>query len=323
MVKLSIIIPVYNVEKYIGNCLLSCIEQNISQEEYEIIVINDGTPDASMTIADELSHRFKNICIHNQENQGLSVARNNGLKVATGTYVWFVDSDDSIEKNCLKGIVEALSNNIDILQIQYQNVYEDGTPPKVVEKMKYNGIIKGRKALMMGNLPTPAQFCIYKRDFLIKHELWFYPGIFHEDVEFKPRAYYYAERVMSYDKIVYNYLQRHSGSITSSYRLKNGLDFIKVCASLYNFSNDLDDAMKSVFAERITQIINTNMYRLYSLNKKERSVLLNEWKNKRNLFQYMLKSKSITSKIEGCIFLLNVNMGASLFRIPYLLYSAK
>ena len=319
MVKLSIIIPVYNVEKYIRKCILSCINQDVQHDCYEIIVINDGTPDNSMSIVDELSNKYDIIKVYNQENQGLSVARNHGLNNAIGKYVWFVDSDDSIIDNCLKGIVDILDLEPDVLEISYQKVYENGTSPIEVKQKKTEGFVEGKELLLKGDYPTPAQFSIYNREFLLRHNLSFYPHIYHEDIEFKPRVYYYAKKVMTYEKMVYNYLQRSSGSITSAYKLKNGLDSIKVCASLYSFGSQLEDKMQTAFAERIAEIINSNMYRLHYLNKEDRVSLLDEWGKSRYLFKYMLKSHSLISRIEGYIFLINLRLGAFVFRLPFLI----
>ena len=96
---LSIIIPVYNVEKYVEKCIRSCENQDIPKENYEVIVVNDGSPDGSLAIVERLANEFSNIKVINQENKGLSMARNTGLEAAKGEYVWFVDSDDWIEEN--------------------------------------------------------------------------------------------------------------------------------------------------------------------------------------------------------------------------------
>ena len=94
-ILLSIIIPVYNVEKYIHRCLTSCCKQSdASLDEYEIIIINDGTPDNSMDVVYNIAKKYSNIVIFNQKNKGLSAARNQGLEIAKGEYVQFLDSDD-------------------------------------------------------------------------------------------------------------------------------------------------------------------------------------------------------------------------------------
>ena len=101
--KLSLIIPVYNVEQYIGRCLQSCLSQaNVTAEDYELVIVNDGTKDNSMQVVEEMTRGCTNITVINQHNQGLSMARNVGLKAAKGEYVWFIDSDDWIESNMIE-----------------------------------------------------------------------------------------------------------------------------------------------------------------------------------------------------------------------------
>ena len=124
--KLSIIIPIYGVEKYIEKCLISCINQDIILGyDYEIICINDGTKDRSAEIAKQIASYHKGVVVIDQENGGLSAARNAGLMKAKGEYIWFVDSDDWINNGCLKRITKKLQNNIDILQLQFRWVYDD------------------------------------------------------------------------------------------------------------------------------------------------------------------------------------------------------
>lgn len=118
--KLSIIIPIYNVEKYIGRCAESVLNQNVPPSQYEVIFVNDGTKDNSVEVLNKAIdfEKFPNFHIYNKENGGLSSARNFGLDKAHGDYVWFVDSDDWIEPNCLAKIVKKLNEmNPDILYI--------------------------------------------------------------------------------------------------------------------------------------------------------------------------------------------------------------
>ena len=117
MPKFSIIIPVYNVEKYIKKCLDSVVNQTV--KDYEVILINDGSTDNSMEIAKKYS--FK---IINQKNQGQSAARNHGIKEAKGDYIVFLDSDDTIEKDYLEKIEESLKDKPDVIRIQARETYE-------------------------------------------------------------------------------------------------------------------------------------------------------------------------------------------------------
>lgn len=100
--KLSFIVPVYNLEDYIEECIMSLLNQDLSHSEYEILCINDSSTDSSLEILKRLAKEHTNIIIINQENQGVSAARNNGIKNAKGEYIWFVDGDDLIARNCLK-----------------------------------------------------------------------------------------------------------------------------------------------------------------------------------------------------------------------------
>ena len=103
--KLSIIIPVYNVEQYVGRCLQSCLSQShVKADDYELVIVNDGTKDNSMQVVEEMTRGCTNITVINQHNQGLSMARNAGLKEAKGEYVWFVDSDDWIAEGSISKI---------------------------------------------------------------------------------------------------------------------------------------------------------------------------------------------------------------------------
>ena len=110
--KISLIIPVYNVEQYLEKCLLSCLDQDLPQSDYEIIVVNDGSPDGSLAIAERIAATATNITVVSQENGGLSAARNTGLEIAKGKYVWFIDSDDTIKKNWKKGLLSGIVNTL-------------------------------------------------------------------------------------------------------------------------------------------------------------------------------------------------------------------
>ena len=128
--KLSIIIPVYNVERYLRQCLDSCLDQDIPKTEYEIIIVNDGSPDNSQVIINEYALLYDNICVINKSNGGLSTARNAGLSIAKGNLIWFVDSDDSIVSNSLKYIYDIFKENpkLDLLTFDY-NYFDDNNNP--------------------------------------------------------------------------------------------------------------------------------------------------------------------------------------------------
>lgn len=122
---LSIIVPIYKVEPYLRKCVDSLLVQDLSPEEYEIILVDDGSPDDCGKIADEYAARFSNVRGIHQENGGLSVARNTGIMTAQGKYIQFVDSDDYLEPDVLGSLVgRAERDDLDVLRFNYRNVNE-------------------------------------------------------------------------------------------------------------------------------------------------------------------------------------------------------
>lgn len=217
----SIVIPVYNVEKYIEKCLLSCANQNISKRDYELIVVNDGSPDNSLEICERLLPAIENMTIISQENKGLSGARNTGLKHAKGDYVWFVDSDDWLENNCLGDITSIIKEqNSDIFWLGHDVV----TDEKVIDSFVPKAIdspISGEDFFVnhLDDLFYIWKF-IYKREFLLNNNLTFYEGILYEDLEFTPRALNVAKSCFTLPAIYYHYLMR-DGSIINNFKTRN------------------------------------------------------------------------------------------------------
>lgn len=221
---LSIIIPVYNVEKYIRKTLQSIFSQDVNSNKFEVIVVNDGSPDRSVDIANEFASLYSNIIIINQENQGLSGARNTGLKAAKGNYVWFVDSDDWIEQNSLNRILNLLqTSSHDIFLFKIKEYNERNILIKersFIDNDKLecvNGSEVIKRSIKNRVLFTPMQMHIIKRVFLLENNLFFKVGIYHEDVEFAPRLLFTCEDIVYVPWVSYCYLRRSSGNITSNY----------------------------------------------------------------------------------------------------------
>lgn len=133
---LSVIIPAYNVEKYIGECLDSLVRQNIDKEEYEVICVDDGSSDKTPEILDEYAKQYSNICVIHKENEGVSVARNVGIENAVGEYLWFVDSDDFIVHNIFKDIKEFQKENMSDIMFVRPKAFKDGLDTTL---MKFRG----------------------------------------------------------------------------------------------------------------------------------------------------------------------------------------
>lgn len=298
--KLSIIIPVYNVEKYLKKCLTSCVMQDYPLSDYEIVIVDDGSFDNSYSIAAIFAKQYKNVQIMHQKNQGLSAARNQGMKMAHGDYFWFVDSDDYIEANCLKRIISQLKDNLDILQLQYRLIYEDGVKREVSTCM-IEGIKNGYEITKNGGLPAPAQFSIFRSSFLVENDLKFFLGIYHEDTEFKPKATYLAKKIASDTTVCYNYLQRTSGGITSRFKIKNGLDLLIVMNSLLQFvySKNLSTKFKRCFYCQIGINMNSLLLGFKQLKEEDKQTLYIALKQNRHLFNCMISSGKTKYQIEG------------------------
>lgn len=214
-VILSIIVPVHNVERYLGRCLESLLRQDLMPDSYEIILVDDGSTDGSGLLCDELARKEGNVRIIHQSNQGLSVARNTGTLAAHGTYVLFVDSDDWIEDNVLKTLVGRMEKDaLDVLRFCYRRVDEEGRPAGWSSAPE-NSILTGATFLV-----SRLWFSCYAWQFMLRRSLLtgchllFKPGILFEDTEWTPRMLQCAGRVSDADVQVYDYYIR-SGSITN------------------------------------------------------------------------------------------------------------
>lgn len=232
---LSIIIPVYNVEKYIKQCLDSIFNQHVDNNLFEVIIVNDGTPDDSMFIATPIVERMGNATIINQENQGLSAARNAGLKRAKGEYVWFVDSDDFLLENALCDVFDVIKNQkVDVISSVLRTLDESsGRTGLDFKKMK--PVKSGKDYLFKGYKTGAIQRFVFSRDFLERENLQFMVGVYHEDDDFGHRMMYLAKTVTILDRPVYCYLLRSSGSIMSTRKIKMNYDLVKIYFFLLDF----------------------------------------------------------------------------------------
>ena len=236
--KLSIIIPVYKVEKYIARCLDSIFNQKVDDSLIEVIVVNDGTPDNSMQIVNSYVAMHRNLTIINQENQGLSVARNVGLAKATGDYVWFVDSDDWLTEESLSIVLNYIKKGFNLFSTQLVRIWENG---RVLKRTFPEKISSVSRIQYIKSFPVGAiQRFIIKRSLLVDNGLLFYKGIYHEDAEIAPRLVFYAQTICLIHEHIYYYTQREN-SIMSSWKVKNTQDYLFVSQRCFDFCNAIDD----------------------------------------------------------------------------------
>lgn len=297
---ISLVIPVYNVEKYIDDCIKSCLEQNIQDEDYEIIIINDGTKDKSMDKVDIYYKQYPNLIkIYNQENKGLSAARNLGLNMANGDYIWFIDSDDWIRTNCLTEIrCKLLNENPDILALCAADIIND----KPIRRNTYDNEITTTGKEAFNKMISPCvPFAIYKRTFLLNNELFFYEGIYHEDSEFMPKVYYHANKVSYLNTIVYNVYQ-NPNSITRTVNPKKAFDILTVCESLDQFSKTVTEDCKKHLSFLISMNLNTALSHTYAMDAEHMQKLNDCIYKHRILFRHLKFSKINKYKIENILF---------------------
>lgn len=269
MPKISVIVPVYNTEKYLDKCLNSLAKQTL--KDIEILVINDGSPDNSEEIIKKYEKEYPEIIkYYLKPNGGLSDARNYGIEKATGDYIGFVDSDDYVEKDMFEKLYsKAISNNYDIVVSDLYMVYEDNNNRDVISSCVYSDYTNKEKikALMTYIYPT-AWNKIYKRELLenikFKKDIWF------EDVEFMLRLFPNINNIGVVKEPLYNYLQREN-SITYTFnkKLYNFIDNMEGIIDYYKQNNLYDEYKEEIEYLYVRYAFATFMKRLAKAKDKK------------------------------------------------------
>lgn len=203
---LSIIVPMYNVENYLVDCIGNI---KIKDIDYEIVMVNDGSPDNSFEVAKSLALTNSKIKVISQENKGLGGARNTGINTATGKYILFLDADDVLNKQSFAFLKHYQD---DIIEFSAQLVMPDGTVVQDVKKVDSTSMSGKSYAINIGFKPSACNK-IYKRKFLINNYLNFKEKIYSEDIHFNTRAYFLASSVSSNREIIQKFTQT-TNSIT-------------------------------------------------------------------------------------------------------------
>ena len=198
---LSIIIPVHNVERYVRSCIESIFKQGLDENCFEVIIVNDGTQDQSMNMISDIIKQHNNIFVINQVNQGLSVARNNGISAAKGEYILMLDSDDLLIENSLHPLLEkALESQVDLIVADFISMTDEeieNINASLIQKKVFNYKEKTGEELFLQDLNPYQCFVwrtLYRRDFLINNNLTFVPGIYIQDMPFTHECYLKAKK---------------------------------------------------------------------------------------------------------------------------------
>ncbi len=287
--KLSIIIPVYNVEKYISRCLDSIINQTF--EDFEVICINSNSPDNSMEILSEYAMEDKRIKIICQEDNGPGAARNLGLAHAKGEFISFVDGDDWIELNTYEKTIIKMTDDVDIVHFGANIITEDITEEdlKSVEesrkhhKIKYEGLFDINNLLIL-NSTTPLWNKIYRNNLIKKHEIMFPSGLACEDMIFFYKYSLISKKAYYVGDYLYNYLRRGDSRTSQGYKkvLPSFADRTLTCYDLYKFlkSENILQENIAIFELTFENLFKADLSQCPDKNRNELFQIANDITNK-------------------------------------------
>lgn len=245
-VRISFILPCYNVEKYVQHCIDSILAVQLSEEDYEMLCFDDGSRDDTPRILDCYAELHKNVHVfHSSQNVGLSKGRNNLINKAEGEYVWFVDSDDSVCSQSVQTLLNiAEKKDLEILAFNYRDLNEDGSVIKNSTFFKDTETTNGVEFIknvfgtyLVDHIGYVWRF-IYKREYLLKHQMYFPEGYW-EDTIYMPKAIILASKVQSTTICGYEYWhhqtsicrtmeRRYPGKMLYEFSFVAGVDLYKL-----------------------------------------------------------------------------------------------
>ena len=286
-IKISLVIPAYKVEEYLADCVKSVLNQTF--QDYEVILVDDGSPDHCPQLCDEWAEKDSRISVIHRENGGLSAARNTGVKAAKGDYLYFLDSDDELTPDALKvmySLVEA-HPQADLVQGGFFEKKEDAGKPTPYNFPKYTEdakLIKNTLLTFDGDL-IKAQSRLVRRDFFIENELWFKEGIIHEDNYW---TFFLAKCVKTMcfcNKRTY-YHRMNPDSITHVINVKKEYNAFKVI--LEDFCSNIDNVLLGRQKELIIETLIVALNKGCISTNEERQYLINLVKRKNNIWENIL-----------------------------------
>lgn len=301
----SIIVPVYNTEKYIDKCIESILNQ--TYYKYEVIIINDGSTDNSKKVLEKYKDNEK-IKIITQPNQGQSVSKNIGLKESNGDYILFVDSDDYIEPDLLSTLSSNIKDNIDIIRYQIRTVNEQykvitNYKEEPFETLPNDSAIK--KIVDYHFVETSCAYC-FKRDLFIKNNLKFDLGFVHEDFGLIPLLLLYSKDIISIDYIGYNHIKRFDNILETKEPdkiAKQCNDYITLGIRNINIIKNSELKTKYIL---LSYIANSILIKGVYLDKKSRKIYYKQIKE--NKIEKYILTNTIFRKIKKLLLIINYNL---------------
>ena len=265
-IKLSFVVPVYNVERWLDNCLGSLYRQKLDENEFEVVCINDGSTDGSLDILQRWGGEKNNIVIISQENKGMSAARNTGIQYAKGQYIRFIDSDDYIADDVTSGPLQAaIANKIDILYTQTKRTSDENAyVSESHNEGKINFILQGKSYFEKYNVPNGVWEYFISKALIVDNDLSFVEGRMCEDGMFTLSALMCASSVSKYDIDYYRYVVRENSITTSRSleHLKKTVDDFSYAISYINrlINQEIEEFGCNAFSNKLIQRRNSYFF---------------------------------------------------------------
>ena len=307
MCKISVILPVYNTEKYIKKCLDSLVNQTMNN--IEIIVVNDGSIDHSEEIIKKYEEKYKNMIKYlKKENGGLSEARNYGIKYATGKYIAFVDSDDYVDINLFLNLEKYIQKGSDLIKYKTIKTYENEKQEKFEGPVfeEKNGQDAFNELYAKDILLEPAWLYLYKREFWNKNNFKFTRNTYHEDFGLTPLVILQAKTVVSTDVYGYYYIQRQNSIVTDkSKNLKKANDLLVHYDNMISKIKDINLEKKTKENIKI-YYTNAILLKTKELDKEECKQYIKEIKKRKMIKN--IKVRNLKQLVKKVLLLINIKL---------------
>ncbi|CEN83672.1 glycosyltransferase [Paeniclostridium sordellii] len=287
MVKISVIVPVYNIEDYIEECIDSVLNQ--SYTKIELVIVDDGSKDKSGKICDFYKEKDNRVKVIHKVNQGLSAARNEGIRHATGDYIMFLDGDDFIAKDCIDEIANLIETKgeADIITgrlVEYYNESRSETYGFELDEKSFESK-SGAYVFnyLLKNSPySPWHSCvtIYNKNYFVNNKFYFTEGITSEDLDLLPRIYMKASKVIPYNRAFYYYRQLRPNSIINTVNSKRFYDIVNILKRYISLFEKIDynKEFKEVFLSQLANVYASYVAILGYIPKNERQDVVKNMK---------------------------------------------
>ena len=297
----SVIVPIYKVEKYLPQCIESVLNQPF--KDFELILVDDGSPDNSGLVCDEYAKKDNRIRVIHKKNSGVSDTRNEGLSIANGEFIWFLDSDDYMAESAMGNIANMIQNSpdLDMITCAHTNVYSDKSKITVFLPHNYSNINIDREEFLYALYESNGAYWaswknIYRNSIIKKNNLKFSKNLIcAEDCDFFMNFLRYAEKFTFLNAPIINYRINREGSVTNVMSKKAVMDQLEVFKDNYSiYSENRNEYMQVFFANKFANAI-TLLCRLN--NEKDIEELIKYIKTNKTILKDTKGSKYIVAKL--------------------------